>query len=477
MTERAGELVGGRYRLVEPIGQGAMGRVWRGHDEVLDREVAVKQVLFPYGLPEEQRESLIGRMLREARAAARLNHPGIVTVHDVVEHDGVPAIVMELLTGVSLGTAIEREGRLPPERVAGIGVAMLDALREAHAAGIVHRDLKPDNVLLAGRRIVITDFGIAGMADATALTVSGAVMGTPRYMAPEQIEGKPATAASDLWSLGATLYTAVEGRPPFAGPTLTSLYAAILTQGPRPPERAGPLTPALAGLLVKNPDDRATAEQTARALAWAMSALHSPPVGNTVPNHAPGPGMAPVQGTTTVPPGLHGPRPPGGHGLRRGVVLLGGLGAIALTGIAATMIWWGTTYLGTRAQHGKETPTASGTPSVASGTPSAASGSPSPANPTLQAGATSLAGTTWSGVDSDGDYYVFTFVADGHVKYRSPTGNWDNQEDRWSVNGSKLTIDMKGGYSIYEGTITGNTISGKAHNVTGRRWTWSLRKN
>jgi hypothetical protein len=144
-------------------------------------------------------------------------------------------------------------------------------------------------------------------------------------------------------------------------------------------------------------------------------------------------------------------------------VLLGCLGFIAMAGITATVIWWGTAFLGKPTRHGEETPAASGTPSAAT--------------PTPPERATSLAGTTWSGVDSDGDHYVFTFVADGHVRYRSPTGNWDNQEDRWSTSGSKLTIEMKGGYSVYEGTITGNSMSGKAHNVTGRQWTWILRKN
>ncbi|MFG2021461.1 WD40 repeat domain-containing serine/threonine protein kinase [Actinomadura geliboluensis] len=272
------ELVGGRYRLVELVGQGGMGRVWRGHDEVLDRPVAVKQILLHTGLADGQRDELNRRLLREARAAARLNHPGIVTVHDVVAHDGAPAIVMEFLSGPSLASLIEQEGRLPLKRVAEIGAAMLDALREAHAAGIVHRDLKPDNVLLAGRRTVITDFGIANVADATALTASGTVLGTPVFMAPEQLEGQPAGGACDLWSLGVTLYKAVEGVAPFSGPTLTSLYGAILTKEPRPAEHAGPLAEVLAGLLVKDPALRATADQTADALA-ALSREAPPAVG------------------------------------------------------------------------------------------------------------------------------------------------------------------------------------------------------
>ncbi|QKW38326.1 protein kinase [Actinomadura sp. NAK00032] len=266
MAGIAEELVGGRYRLVELIGQGGMGRVWRGHDELLDRPVAVKQVLLHHGLTDGQREELTVRLLREARAAARLNHPGIVTVHDVAEHDGAPVLVMEFLDGPSLSAVIEQEGRLPYARVARLGAAMLDALRTAHAAGIVHRDLKPDNVLLAGRRTVVTDFGIANIADATTLTASGAIMGTPVYMAPEQIEGQRITESCDLWSLGVTLYLAVEGVAPFSGPSLTALYGAILTRDPRPAEHAGPLAEVLAGLLVKDPAGRLTSEQAAEAL-------------------------------------------------------------------------------------------------------------------------------------------------------------------------------------------------------------------
>jgi serine/threonine protein kinase len=278
VAETAGVLVGGRYRLIEPVGQGAMGRVWRGHDEVLDREVAVKEILLPHGLDAEQRDLLIARVRREARSAARLNHPGIITVHDVAEHNGAPLIVMEFINGRSLAAVIREEGRLSPGRVAAIGAAMLDALQQAHAAGIVHRDLKPDNVLITGRRTVITDFGIASMAGATALTSTGARPGTALYMAPEQIEGEHATPASDLWSLGATLYAAVEGQTPFTGPTLHAVYHAIVSKAPRPTERAGPLEPILAALLVKDPGQRATADQTDQALA----ALLAPPAAGPI---------------------------------------------------------------------------------------------------------------------------------------------------------------------------------------------------
>ncbi|MEU9045968.1 serine/threonine-protein kinase [Kitasatospora sp. NPDC048343] len=281
MTATSGAVVGGRYRLHDLIGQGGMGRVWRGRDETLGRDVAVKEVLLPEGVADDHREQLLRRTLREALAAARLNHPGIITVHDVVEHEGAPVIVMEYVTGASLASLLDREGALPVRRVAEIGAAMLKALQQAHAAGIVHRDLKPDNVLLMDERVILTDFGIAHMADATtALTRTGAVIGTPAYMAPEQLEGRPPTSAHDLWSLGATLYAAVEGEAPFHAESFTALCIAVVTQPPRPTRRAGALAPVLAGLLTKDPAQRLTAEQ-------ALAALESVARGEVAPLVAP----------------------------------------------------------------------------------------------------------------------------------------------------------------------------------------------
>jgi eukaryotic-like serine/threonine-protein kinase len=213
----AGRLVAGRYRLREPIGRGAMGIVWRGRDELLEREVAIKEVRGAgvgggAGLGGGA-EGDYQRTLREAKAAARLNHPGVVTVFDVVEEGGRPWIVMELLPARSLDRAIAEDGPLRPLQAARMGEHLVSALACAHEAGVLHRDVKPGNVLLGpDDRTVLTDFGIATLAGDPALTAAGMVFGTPGFTAPERIRGHDATPASDLWSVGATLYTAVEGR-------------------------------------------------------------------------------------------------------------------------------------------------------------------------------------------------------------------------------------------------------------------------
>ncbi|GAB3960104.1 hypothetical protein GCM10029978_008520 [Actinoallomurus acanthiterrae] len=257
-----GQLLAGRYQLVEKIGQGGMGAVWRAFDTGLDREVAVKELRLPEWIDEHERPRWHARMGREARAAARLKHPGIVTVYDrVVGEDGRPWIVMELIHGTSLADELKRHGRLPVRRVATIGLRMLEAVSVAHAHGIIHRDIKPANVLLEGDRVVLTDFGIAALEGDVTLTRTGAILGTPAFMSPEQVDGRP-VPQSDLWSLGATLYAAVEGHPPFTGPTAGAVFAAIATQDPIPPAYAGRLAPVLSGLLRKTPTERLTTEET-----------------------------------------------------------------------------------------------------------------------------------------------------------------------------------------------------------------------
>lgn len=270
MSHGEGSVIGGRYRLVTPIGRGGMGVVWRAHDEVLDRDVAVKEVLFPPGLTAEERQILYTRTLREARSAARLSHPGIVTVHDVVEEDGRPWIVMELIRARSLQEIIDADGPLPAAQVAEIGRQVLGALTAAHTGGILHRDIKPSNVLLAGDRAVITDFGIAVMEGDSTLTQTGLVMGSPAYIAPERVKGDKAQPASDLWSAGATLYAAVEGRAPHDRPEAMAALAAVLTEEAPPPRRAGPLTPVLMGLLAHEPAHRISAAQAVEGITQAQ---------------------------------------------------------------------------------------------------------------------------------------------------------------------------------------------------------------
>ncbi|WP_329093156.1 serine/threonine-protein kinase [Streptosporangium sp. NBC_01469] len=261
-----GRRIASRYQLLEAIGRGGMGIVWRAHDELLDREVAIKEVRYADMLGEDSQEDFNRRTKREARAAGRLTHPNVVVVHDVVEEDGRPWIVMQLVESRSLGKVLRQDGPLPPQRVAEIGLKLLEALRAAHAQGVLHRDVKPENVLLADDgRVVLTDFGIATLEAETALTMTG-IAGTPAFIPPERIKGGSAQRESDLWSLGATLYAAVEGKPPHdRGGALPTMHA-ILNDEPEPPVHAGPLAPVLEGLLRKDPALRMPYKEAVRLL-------------------------------------------------------------------------------------------------------------------------------------------------------------------------------------------------------------------
>ncbi len=355
-----GRVIAGRYRLKEPIGRGAMGTVWRAWDEILDREVAVKELRISDGLPPDERAKAYQRTHREARTAARLSHPGVVTVFDVAEEDERPWIIMELVAARSLDQIIAHDGPLPPHRAAHAGRQLLAALATAHAAGVLHRDVKPSNVLLAdGGRAVLTDFGIATFQGDPKLTQTGMVMGSPGFTAPERIQGNPATPASDLWSLGATLYAAVEGHGPFdrAGGAITTMSAIINSDPPSAPSAAG-LGAVIDALLRRNPADRPDAATAARMLG-AVGPLPGPagpgnvytpfrprrtkpgsPGGAGAPNapspgapnapspgapNAPSPGApnAPSPGAPNAPspgaPGVPGVPPPGVRGAAAGL--------------------------------------------------------------------------------------------------------------------------------------------------------------
>jgi eukaryotic-like serine/threonine-protein kinase len=266
-------LVAARYRLGESVGRGGMGRVWRAHDQILDRDVAVKEIVPPPGLSDP--EAVHRRTLREARATARLSHPGVVQVFDVLEVDGGTWIVMEYVPSRSLQEVLKAEGPLPPRRVAKIGLDLLDALVAANRAGVEHRDVKPANVLIADDgRVMLTDFGIAAIADDPSNSMSDALIGSPEYMPPERAKNEHAGLVSDLWSLGATLYAAVEGKSPFRRPTVAATLTAITVSPPDPPTQAGALAPLLEALLQKDPADRPSAKDAATMLRSAASGAY-----------------------------------------------------------------------------------------------------------------------------------------------------------------------------------------------------------
>ncbi|MEV5463641.1 serine/threonine-protein kinase, partial [Streptomyces cellulosae] len=265
-----GLLVAGRYRLADSIGRGGMGRVWRAHDEVLHRSVAIKELTAALYVSESEQAILLARTRAEARAAARISHTAVVTVHDVLEHDGRPWIVMELVEGRSLADAVREEGRVEPREAARIGLWVLRALRAAHTAGVLHRDVKPGNVLL-GRdgRVLLTDFGIAQIEGDTTITRTGEVVGSVDYLAPERVRGQDPGPSSDLWALGATLYTAVEGRSPFRRTTPLSTMQAVVEEEAAELRHAGPLAPVITALLRKDPATRPDPSEAEQMLAEA----------------------------------------------------------------------------------------------------------------------------------------------------------------------------------------------------------------
>ncbi|HWG15939.1 MAG TPA: serine/threonine-protein kinase [Streptosporangiaceae bacterium] len=270
-------LLAGRYRLRAIIGRGGMGLVWRARDELLGRDVAVKEIVLPPHLDAAEQEVARQRALREAQMAARLSHPNVVGIYDVVEEDEQPWIVMELVPYRSLRDLVMADGPMPPARAAQVGLGILAALRAAHDRGVLHRDVKPANVLLAPEgRVVLTDFGIARAADSPVLTGTGVLVGSPSYIAPERARGDRAAAAADLWALGACLYAAVEGHPPFDREGALASLTAVVTDEPDPPSHAGPLWPVISGLLRKDPEKRLSADEAEQLLQQVAAAEAEP---------------------------------------------------------------------------------------------------------------------------------------------------------------------------------------------------------
>ncbi len=310
-------VVDGRFELLARLGSGGMGTVWRARDLALQREVALKEVRPGGDVPSDDPAMVAmfrERVLREARALARIDHPHVVTIHHIIDSPEMqyPWLVMELVRGESLQDRLDR-GPLQPAVAATIGRGLLAALRAAHQAGICHRDIKPANVLLrTDGSPVLTDFGIAVLGEASRVTVTGGLVGSPEYIAPERLHGHEGDPASDLWSLGMLLYVAVEGHNPMRRTTLAATLAAVMTAQIPPPRQAGPLAEAIGALLQPRPETRPTPDQLDHMLARAETqptvASHAAPF----PGHHHGPPPVPFPGAAPPPtfPSAAAPPPP-----------------------------------------------------------------------------------------------------------------------------------------------------------------------
>ncbi|MEV6787424.1 serine/threonine-protein kinase [Streptomyces sp. NPDC051098] len=394
------QLIAGRYRLLSPLGEGGMGVVWRARDEVLAREVAVKEVRAPGGLGSTDERRLYQRLEREAWAAGRISHRNVVTVYDVATEDGRPWIVMELVRGLALSDVLEAEGPLTPRRAAHVGAEVLAALRAAHMAGVLHRDVKPGNVLVANDgRVVLTDFGIATVEGTSNLTMTGELIGSPEFLAPERALGRNPGPESDLWSLGVLLYASVEGITPFRQNTPLSTLRAVVDEELPPPRRAGELAPVIGGLLRKDPADRLPADEaermlrvvgaggTARTSVPPVSGPYAPTMTSTSPGTPPptGPGRPAPTTAGTAPT----PAPRQGHPRRAKVVLAAGIAVLLLA--AGGLAW-------ALAGNGTDNGTNAGDDGGGTATPGAASaGTPG------TGGSTDTGGDTGTETDDGGD--------------------------------------------------------------------------
>ncbi|MBB4904088.1 serine/threonine-protein kinase [Actinophytocola algeriensis] len=349
MVIEKGALVAGRYRLIEQVGSGAMGVVWKAQDERLGRTVAIKRLVVRYALSESMTEETRRRAMREARIAARLQHRNAIALFDVAEHEGDPILVMEFLPSKSLSLVLEERGTLTPAEAAEIGAQVAEAIAAAHAVGIAHRDIKPGNILLAENGTVkITDFGISrALDDGTVTTQTGMLAGTPAYLAPEIARGDESSRASDVFSLGSTLYHAVEGRPPFGTNTNPlALLHAVASGNVPPPRNAGPLAPTLMSLMRVDPTERPSMQEAAAALASTTTEPLPVPATRQAPKTPPRPVIAanPTPPRPIVPaqPTAAFTRPPSAAPQagpsRKNLVIVGAVALVVLAGTLFTVL-------------------------------------------------------------------------------------------------------------------------------------------
>ncbi|MFE3636654.1 serine/threonine-protein kinase [Streptomyces sp. NPDC059168] len=403
-------VIAGRYRLQERIGRGGMGVVWRASDEVLGRLVAVKELAADDSLPDDDARRRRDRTFREARAVAQLRHPHIIVVHDVVEQDDRPYLVMELIDGGSLADRIARHGPVDAVEAARIGADLLGALRVAHEAGVLHRDIKPANVLLESGtgRVVLTDFGIAQVAGATTLTETGSFVGSPEYTAPERMAGTRTGPESDLWSLGALLCTVLSGESPFRRDSLGGILHAVVAAEIRPPSQAEPLLPVVRGLLERDPDRRLDAADAERMLRTFLEtgrtpAAPEPPATGRTPRivalaaRAAGAGHPPTEPDAPRAPGDRPTpeRPPPARQSSRGVLIAALLvAAVAGAGISAAALLL---HQGEGGGPPGGTTSSPAAPTSRSGAPPTGRPTPSPADSASGASAASRPHTAPSG--------------------------------------------------------------------------------